>query len=216
MQVKKIISCVCNVSIFVLMIFGMYVLLKGIKFVDDPLILPQGPLEILKYYTIQSNILMGLISCVYFIFSICNKKIPLYLSVIKLMGTVGVSLTLFTVVFYLAPISSFGYFSLFTNSNFFFHFFIPVLSIITFCFFENDNKLSFKQTIIGMSTMFAYALFYTINVITHIENGAVSPQYDWYFFVHNGLWTIIISMPAMFLLTFLISFGLTKLNNKMH
>ena len=47
-----------------------------------------------------------------------------------------------------------------------------------------------------------------------MENGKVSPVYDWYWFVQNGVWTAIIVVPLMFLITYLITLILWKINKK--
>ena len=98
------------------------------------------------------------------------------------------------------------------NSNLFYHLIIPVLSIITFVFFEKNNKINFKDTLYGLLPVIVYSFFYVTNILIHMENGKVSPIYDWYWFVQNGVWTIIIVGSLMLLITYLISLGLWKLN----
>ncbi len=100
------------------------------------------------------------------------------------------------------------------NSNLFFHLVTPVLSMITFMFFEKTDKLSFKDTFYGLTPMIVYAVYYVINVMAHVENGKVSPTYDWYWFVQNGAWTIIIVLPIIILITYLISLVLWKVNKE--
>lgn len=47
-----------------------------------------------------------------------------------------------------------------------------------------------------------------------MENGKVSPEYDWYWFAQGGLWQIIIVVPLIFGITYIISLLLWKLNRK--
>ena len=91
---------------------------------------------------------------------------------------------------------------------------IPVISMVNFALFERSSKLKFKYSFCGLIPTFAYAIYYVTNVLIHMENGQVSPMYDWYWFVQNGVWTTVIVMPIMVLGTYGLSFGLWKLNHR--
>ena len=208
---------VLNYIIALFVTIGTIFMLFGVKFMGPEDGLSATKIEMFRFYTVDSNILMGIVSLIFAIFETKLikgeiEKIPTKLYVLKLISTVGVTLTFLTVVLYLAPIATYGYFSMFRNANLFFHFLVPVLSIISFCFLEKTEGISFKHTFTGIATMVIYAVFYTINILIHAENGKVSPIYDWYWFVQNGVWTIVIVIPIMFALTYLISFALWKAN----
>ena len=47
-----------------------------------------------------------------------------------------------------------------------------------------------------------------------MENGKVSPIYDWYLFEQNGVWTGFIVGPIILLITYVISLILWKMNKK--
>ena len=64
--------------------------------------------------------------------------------------------------------------------------------------------------------MLIYAIIYTINALTHIENGKVSLKYDWYGFLRNGANSIIYVIPVMLLITYAISLGLWKSNKRLY
>ena len=130
------------------------------------------------------------------------------------MSTTAVGLTFIVVFTYLGPITEYGIKSMVMNSNLFFHLVTPVLSMITFMFFEKTDKLSSKDTFYGIIPMLLYAIYYVINIIINVENGKVSPIYDWYWFVQNGAWTIIVVLPIIILITYLISFILWKVNKE--
>ena len=55
-----------------------------------------------------------------------------------------------------------------------------------------------------------YEIYYIINIAIHIENGSVSPMYDWYWFVQGGLHQMLFVAPGILLITYLISLGLWK------
>lgn len=216
MKIK--ISMLFNLIIICLTIIGTYCMLSGLEFMGHEESLSATKIEMFKFYTVDSNILMGIVSLLFLIYEVQllrgkREKIPNLVYILKLIGTVGTSLTFLTVVFYLGPISKNGMTSMFLNANLFFHLIIPVLSIITFIFFENTDTLKFKDSFLGASTMIIYAIFYVVNILIHVENGRVSPAYDWYWFVQNGVWTMIIVLPLMIAFTYLISFVLLKINN---
>ena len=131
------------------------------------------------------------------------------------MSTTSVTLTFLVVFMYLGPISKDGIKSMLQNSNLFFHLIIPVLSIITFIKYEKTN-LKLKDTIYGIIPTITYALFYTTNVLIHTNNGKVSPIYDWYWFVQNGVKQAIIVLPLIILITYAISLTLYKLNRRLY
>ena len=100
------------------------------------------------------------------------------------------------------------------NSNLFLHLIIPVLSIITFIFFEKTNKFKTKDALFGIIPTLLYEVYYLINIIVHMENGKVSTIYDWYWFLQNGVWTAIVVGPFMIIISYLISLILYKLNKR--
>ena len=180
-------------------------------------ILESTKLGMLRFFTVQSNLFMGIISLLFIIDEIKilrgnKKEISFFKYVLKLMSTSAVGLTFFVVFAYLGPITKYGLVSLLMNSNLFFHLIIPVLSIVTFVFFERTNKLKFKDTLYGIIPTLLYGIYYITNVLIHVENGKVSPKYDWYWFVQGGVWTALIVVPIIFLVSYLISLGLWRVN----
>ena len=212
---KKKLSLILNIIIVILTIFASFLMFTGIKITHgaEP-ILETTKIGMFKFFTVDSNIFMGIIALIYAIKEITNKEITKTMYKLKLMATTAVSLTFIIVFTYLGPISKDGIISLLQNSNIFFHLVIPVLSIITFTLFEKTNKLKFKDTLYGIIPTIIYATLYLINIIIHMENGKVSPVYDWYWFVQNGVKTAIIVAPMIILISYIISLILWKLNRK--
>lgn len=218
---KKIkIAFIINIVIIICTLLATIIMFTGFRFMSgNELVLESTKLGMFKFFTVDSNIFMGIVSLIFSIDEyklLCGKikEISLKKYILKLMATVSVGLTFFTVLFYLGPISEGGLYSMLLNSNLFFHLIIPMLSIINFIFFENSNNLKFKHSFYGIIPMICYSIFYMVNVFSHIENGKVSVEYDWYWFVQNGVWSCVIVIPIIFIFTFLISFVLNKLNNK--
>lgn len=213
------ISFVLNIIIFVLVVFATISMLVGFKFMGEELVLTATKMEAFKFFTVDSNILMGITSLIfaileYRIITKKEKKISSKLYTLKLVSTVGVMLTFLVTTCYLAPFLVDNFFILFKNSNLFFHFIIPVISLITFVFFEHAD-IKFKDTFWGVLPVSLYAIFYILNILTHIENGKVLPQYDWYFFAQGGLIQTIIVFIFMHIFTYLISLCLWFLNKKL-
>lgn len=212
------ISFVLNIIISILTAVGFFITFAGIKFSKgvEP-VLESSKLGVFKYFTVDSNLFMGIIALLfaieeYKLLKDDRKSISTGLYKLKLMATVGVSLT-FTVVFtYLGPSSTGGISSMLMNSNLFFHLLIPVLSMINFMFVERCNKLIFKNSFLGLIPTALYSVFYCINILVHMKNGVVSTDYDFYWFVQNGWLSFIIVPPLMFFITYLISLILWRVN----
>ena len=216
---KKLkISIVLNSIIVVLSVLSTIMMITGFRFMHGTeTILETTRLGVFKFFTVDSNLFMGLVSLAFLMNEIAilkgkKESITLRNYILKLMGTTAVALTCIVVLTYLGPISKYGLFSLLMNSNLFFHLVIPVLSVVTFIFFEKTDKLKFKHVILGIIPTILYAIFYIVNVLIHVEGGAVSTAYDWYWFVQDGLWTSLIVTPIILLVTYLISFLLWKFN----
>ena len=152
-------------------------MVRGFQFMSHQKMLESTGLENFKYFTVDSNILVGISSFCYFVFYLIQKKVSKWIVVFRYLGTVSVLLTMLVTACFLAPFSKFSFFDFYQNSNLFFHFLVPLLSTISFVFFEKGD-LSFKSTFTSLIPMICYAVFYMISVIPHIENGMVSYQYD--------------------------------------
>ena len=169
----------------------------------------------LRFFTNLSNVLVALSSAITLFYN-CRNAIkdeyvfPKFAVAFKFVGTVAVSVTFFTVVFYLAPVfavNGHGYFALFTGNNFFLHFFTPVLEIISFVFFEKGEPVSFPFTFAGLIPTALYSIVYAVMVVAvGEENGGWA---DFYGFTFGGKTQAIpFSVAGMLLLTYFIAFFL--------
>ena len=212
MENKSIkISFVINLIIAIFTVIASIIMFTGFKFMHGPeTALECTKIEMLKFFTVESNIFMGIVASIFAIkqrriLKGQDDKITKKDYLLNLMATTSVGLTFFIVV---------AYFSMFMNSNLFFHFIIPVLSIINLVVFERTNLMSFKYSFCGIIPAAIYSLFYMINVFMHTENGMVSTEYDWYWFVQNGVWTSAIVVPTILGVTYFISFIFWRINRK--
>ena len=217
---KIIISIIFNSIIFILMVLGLVMAFTGLKF--DLTFGPKPTFGyVMKFFTVQSNIFMGIMALLFVINAILhikkNIEMNRILFIFKYVSTVCVAITFFTVVLILTPIFyRDNIFGLFYDGNFLFHLVIPVLSIITFLFFENRNDITIKITFTGMIPFIIYTIFYLIAALSHMENGKVVDGYDWYGFLYNGIPIFILLSFVMILLTYLISFIIYFLNKKLY
>lgn len=214
------VSLVLNIIIVLLTVLSTIFMFTGFKFMhgDEP-VLESTKLGAFKYYTVDSNIFAGIISLIFIFINIGvlkgkRKNISKKLYLLKLMATSGVTLTFAVVFLYLGHIAQGGIYSLLLNSNLFFHLIIPVLNIIDFVFLVKYDDILYRYAFYGLIPMGLYSIFYATNVISHINNGMVSPKYDWYWFVQNGIWTMVFVIPIIVSLNYIISLLLVLFNKK--
>jgi hypothetical protein len=162
-------------------------------------------------------VLAGLAAVVFIIFQFRLAKgkisaIPKAIYALKLAGTTGVSLTMLVTIFFLIPQFGKNWFILFMNNNLFFHLIIPLLCIISFCFFEPMGIYKFSASWFGIIPMALYGIAYTINIAAHLNGPEPLKTYDWYNFLNGNLANAFISIPLMLIVTWAISLGLWGLN----
>lgn len=217
---NRIISIILNFSIVIMVIAAAVVMFTGFKFMHGPeVILDRSNVEMFEFFTVDSNLLMAIVALIFAIYEILLlkgkiKRIPKRLYVLKLMSTSAVTLTFLVVFLYLGWIAVDGLPSLLMNSNLFLHLLVPITSIITFVCFEKTNLLRPRDTFWGLVPVFLYGIFYISNVLIHANHGVVSPKYDFYYFVYNGLWAMLIVIPLIFALNYLATFLLWKFNKR--
>ena len=136
-----------------------------------------------------------------------KHKISKFYYIFKYVATCSVCLTMLVTLCFLAPFSIYRFTDFYLNSNFFFHLIIPILSIISFVFFEKC-MLSIKDTFYCLLPMICYGVYYTLRVIPHIENGVVSYDYDFYGFLRGGAANVFWVIPLLFFVMYVIGFGL--------
>ena len=212
------VSLILNIITALFTFVASIIMFTGFNFMHtNETVLESSKLGMLKFFTVQSNIFMGIIALLFAFEEIKllnekEKNISKKLYILKLMSTTAVGLTCFIVFSYLGPSSKGWIISMLMNSNLFFHLLIPVISIINFIFFEKTNIIIVKETFYGIIPTLLYAFYYLTNILIHMENGRVSVIYDWYWFVQQGVWTAIIVVPIILCITYIISFILWKLN----
>ena len=140
---KKVgISLILNMLIVILVTIGFTFMFIGFKFMPGDTLLETTRLEVFKFYTVDSNILIGIISLILVIYEIkllngYIDKIPNFIYILKLIGTAGITLTFATTAIFLVP--QYGFYAMYNNSNLFFHLMVPILSIVSYIVYEKHD-----------------------------------------------------------------------------
>ena len=127
----------------------------------------------LRYYTVDSNLLMGAAALLY-VFTGSRKSTSIFV----LTGTATVTLTFLTVMLFLGPI--FGYGMMFQGRNLYMHLFVPLLAVALLILCKGCAGLRLRSVCWSALPTAAYSLFYIRNVM---RNG---PEMDWYSLAKGG------------------------------
>ncbi len=208
-----------NVAVFLLVIVAFVMGFFKIQFITDNEARPG--VDMFKFFTVQSNILAGIACAVLAVYEILYSHgrinaIPEWVYLFKYVSTIGVTLTMLTVVCFLGFIAPGGYFSLFINSNLFFHFVIPMITLISFVLFEHTEELKFFETTTGLFHSFFYGIFYMVNAYSHMEGGAIPAEHNWYGFAYPNVLFSVIMCVVMLAVTYGISVAIWALNRKVN
>ncbi|MBQ7241113.1 MAG: hypothetical protein IJS56_06725 [Bacilli bacterium] len=214
MTYEKKISFIINIIIFLLLIIGLVLETFELVMRGEGLYLL---VRRFKFFTELSNIFAGITSFVYAYYLFNSKKnpIPNVLKILKLISTGSVMVTFLTVIFYLIPISGSSWKFLVVGSQFIFHIIIPILCFITYTFYE-DNKVDNKYILYNLIPITAYGLFYLISGLTHMVDGKIDYEYDWYLFMRNGVVVGLITYAFFIIFNIVIVYLLNKLNGKLN
>lgn len=202
-RLLNILSLIFNVAIVVLTIiaFLLFFIQGG-----------TGNMEVmgltsLRYFTVLSNILCAITASLIIPFNIqaivVNKnQIPFWALLAKFIGTIAVSVTFFTVLLFLGPLSG-GYKSLFSGPGFYMHLVTPLIAVASIVVFENKEDYDWEYNLFALIPTIVYSLLYLVQV-AFTKNWE-----DFYGFTFGGhYWLAPFSMIVMYGLTFGISMGL--------
>lgn len=201
---------ILNVITAVLVLFAVLWMFSGIQFGYIDPDLQSFRFRIFRYYTVDSNVLMGLAAA---ILAREEKKVltgqkaavePFYYG-LKLAGVTGVTLTMLVTVCFLAPGFENGWLICFNNSAILLHLIIPLLSIFTFLVFERTPVIPWKYTLFAILSVVIYGSCYMINCIVHASGNTVPAAADWYHFCDGGLKAGLLAFPVILLVSYGIS-----------
>ena len=197
---RKKLSLILNLSIVLLESIGLVVAL-----------ITTGKISY-EYYTEDSNILT-LFSSLLFIIYLLKGSVPKWVQLFKYMTTICLTVTFLVVIFILAPMYNFAYsYLLLHNSLLFQHLLCPIISIITFLFFDKIDVLKIKDSFIGISLTCLYAvILITLNILKLI-NG----PYPFLMVYNQSIFMSLFWFITIIGLSYLIAFILRKLYIKLN
>lgn len=226
MKKKSIISLVLNAAI---VIFTFFAIGKFFVSSGDANMQLSG-WKCMQYFTNLSNVLVALTALCVIPAQLKNLKtgeenLPKAVFLFKFVGTVSVTVTFLTCVFFLGPTSVISgaamgqgiqlsrYFAFFRGNTFFLHFFIPLLSVISVVFFERTENFTKKQALLGLLPTVVYSAVYFYEVVlVGWQNGG---WFDFYGFTFGGnIKMAPVSALMMYAATLVIALAERKLNRK--
>ena len=161
----------------------------------------------LRFFTTLSNILCAA-ACLLTALAINAGGIPEWIWMLKYIGTAAVTVTMLTVLFFLAP--SFGKGALkvlLSGTDLFMHLITPLLALVSFCVFEKRG-MTFCQSLWGMLPVVLYGPVYLYKILFALPEKRWD---DFYGFNKQGKWPV--AFAGMVLGTFLICMGIMALQN---
>ena len=219
---KNVISLIINSFIFVAAFSSWLYMMLG----DNSNSLSSQGLESLKYFTVLSNLYMGiaaLFTAIYriIISSKANKSMPKWIEILNLSGVICVMITFLTVISFLAPkdaIDGGSFFTMYKGANLFFHLIIPLVAILNFLFIEHDCELKIKYALFGVIPILIYGIFYINNFFSHWVYSEFDgiKTYDWYHLLGNGNFLqVILIFIGFFIGSYLLTLLIWFLNKKL-
>ena len=203
MKKNNLLITLLSDSLIVILVIVSLILL----FTSPSGVLAENSFLAFRYFTVLSNVLLGVIALILAVFEIVALKkkeaLPSWSNLLFFVGSTGTTLTWLTVIVWLGP--TMGYPFMYAGANLFMHMLTPVVGIFRILFLGIDSKgVSFKQSFFGMIPMVLYTIYYLTNVILH--DGYGDANYDWYGFAYDGLGSGIAALFIMLAITYAICF----------
>lgn len=197
MKKKDLIALILNIVLVVLGTIGL-------------VIATNDGINIIEYYTEDSNIL-GIISSLLFVVCLLIKRdkelLPKWVLDLRFVSSCCLALTFIIVISVLAFTTYDNYFEglihLLTNRSMLYHHLLcPVISFISFSFFEGDRRLNKKKTIyLALIPTFIYGLVTVILNILKVIEGPYP-----FLMVYNQAWYMsIIWIVVIFVVNYITS-----------
>ena len=175
-----------------------------------------GGIAALRYYTVLSNIMCGLISLIYIVVLVKNMNsdkfvVPKLMKTLRFVVVVCLMVTFIVVITVLIPINGASSISefLFERANLFHHTLCPLFMAITYLTLEKEVKLGRREELFTLIPTLLYAIVTLILNLLKVMKGP-------YPFLHiyeqsvleSIIWVVVIIGGA-----FALAIGLNKLNN---
>ena len=168
---------------------------------------PERLKKAFRYFTCQSNVLCAAVALITAVAAL-SGSVPEWVWILKYIGTAAVTVTMLTVLFFLAPSVGKDWVQvLLKGPDLFMHLLTPLAAIVSFCVLEKRG-MSFAQSLLGLLPVLLYGPLYLYRIL---YAPAEKRWEDFYGFNNTGKWPA--SLAAMLAGTFLICMGLMALQN---
>ena len=198
------ISIVLNILTAVFTLCGTYAMLNSNKSGTG---LTASGIENLKFFTVLSNELCGIIAVLWLVFRILNRKFPI---LPKLMASAAVGLTFIIIAAFLAPM--YPEMNMYEGGNFWFHLIVPITGMADFILLKTEERIPFRYTIISSLPAFVYGTCYLANILIN-GIGEWPDTNDWYGFLNWGFPVGIVIFAVIVLMDFGMAALLRALNS---
>ena len=161
----------------------------------------------LRFFTTLSNILCA-VACLLTALAMNAGGVPEWIWMLKYIGTAAVTVTMLTVLLFLAP--SFGKGALkvlLSGTDLFMHLITPLLALVSFCVFERRG-MTFCQSLWGLLPVVLYGPLYLYKILFALPEKRWE---DFYGFNKQGKWPV--AFACMVAGTFVICMGIMALQN---
>ena len=197
-----------TVDWFLNILIALITLLSVVSFFrKDGQWVPERGKFALRFFTTLSNMLCAA-ACLLTALAINAGGIPEWIWMLKYIGTAAVTVTMLTVLFFLAPTFGKGALKvLLSGTDLFMHLITPLLALVSFCVFEKRG-MSFGQSLWGMLPVVLYGPVYLYKILYALPEKRWD---DFYGFNKQGKWPI--AFAGMVIGTFLICMGIMALQN---
>ncbi len=174
-----------------------------------------GGIASLRFYTVLSNIMCGLINLVYVIFymknmNLDNVLVPKWLKTLRFITVTCLMVTFIVVITVLIPINGVesisGY--LFERANLFHHLLCPLIMTITYLILEKEVKLGRREEMFAALPTVLYAI---VTLILNLMRVLYGP----YPFLHVYEQSVFTSIMWIVLIvggSYVLAIGLNKIN----
>lgn len=138
----------------------------------------------LKYFTVESNLLVGIVAVIWLVFRAIKGMgaMPKWLTLLKFLSSAAVFVTFTVVVLFLGPM--YGYGRMYYGSNLFFHLLIPLAAILEYVLF--GEEISFRESFFAVAPPVLYGIGYLSNCLVNGIGSWETTMNDWYSFLAWG------------------------------
>ncbi|MBE5926602.1 MAG: hypothetical protein E7270_06530 [Lachnospiraceae bacterium] len=201
---KKLILLIINIMLLIMEIIGTI-----FCFID-------GGIAALRYYTVLSNIMCGVISIIYIFVLLKNMNVDdfvvfKWIKMLRFLVVVCLMVTFIVVVTVLIPTNGASSISryLFERANLFHHLLCPLFMTITYIVLEKEVKLGRREEMFTLIPTILYAIVtLTLNILRVMEG-----PYPFLYVYEQSVFESIIWVVVIIGGAYALAMGLNKLNS---